>query len=327
MTTPVAAAGASARYERTVVVDWSARAAPAHGKDTIWIGVHHPDGCVTAENPATRAEAADALIALLADGVPTVVGFDFPLGYPAGFAAAAGLTSAHPGGSPWRAAWAHLAEQIVDGPANANNRWDVAADLNRRLGTNRFWGAPPRRAGPHLTTRKSRPPDPATPATPSDPATPATPSDPSTPTTQTALPDPAEFRHVEIRLRARNTRPFTVWQLLGAGSVGSQVLTGIPVVHRLRHHPALRDRTRIWPFETGLQRPHATVVLAEIWPTLVDVDHVDHPVKDARQVIALADVLADRERAGTLDLWFAPAVPAAAREDVLTEEGWVLGVE
>jgi len=109
--------------------------------------------------------------------------------------------------------------------------------------------------------------------------------------------------------------------------VGSQVLTGIPVVHRLRHHPALRDRTRIWPFETGLQRPHATVVLAEIWPTLVDVDHVDHPVKDARQVIALADVLADRERAGTLDLWFAPAVPAAAREDVLTEEGWVLGVE
>ena len=87
------------------------------------------------------------------------------------------------------------------------------------------------------------------------------------------------------------------------------------------------EGTRIWPFETGLQRPHATVVLAEIWPTLVDVDHVDHPVKDARQVIALADVLADRERAGTLDLWFAPAVPAAAREDVLTEEGWVLGVE
>ena len=299
MTTPVAAAGASARYERTVVVDWSARAAPAHGKDTIWIGVHHPDGCVTAENPATRAEAADALIALLADGVPTVVGFDFPLGYPAGFAAAAGLTSAHPGGSPWRAAWAHLAEQIVDGPANANNRWDVAADLNRRLGTNRFWGAPPRRAGPHLTTRKPPP----------------------------VARGPAEYRHVEIRLRARNTRPFTVWQLLGAGSVGSQVLTGIPVVHRLRHHPALRDRTRIWPFETGLQRPHATVVLAEIWPTLVDVDHVDHPVKDARQVIALADVLADRERAGTLDLWFAPAVPAAAREDVLTEEGWVLGVE
>ena len=286
-------------YQRTVVVDWSARAAPARGKDTIWIGVHHPDGTVTADNPPTRQAAFDALLSRLTDGVPTVVGFDFPLGYPAGFAAATRLMGSAGGPAPWQATWAHLAERTVDGPANANNRWDVAADLNRRLGTNRFWGTPPRRAGPHLTTRKPPP----------------------------VTRGPAEYRHVEIRLRARQTRPFTVWQLLGVGSVGSQVLTGIPVVHRLRHHPALRDVTRIWPFETGLQRPTAPVVLAEIWPTLVAFGHVDHSVKDAQQVIALATELAAREQAGTLDHWFTPTVEPDIRNDVLTEEGWVLGVE
>lgn len=286
-------------YQRTVVVDWSARAAPARGKDTIWIGVHQPDGTVVAANPPTRQAAFDALLSLLADGVPTVVGFDFPLGYPAGFAAATGLMGAAGGPAPWQAAWAHLTDRIVDGLANANNRWDVAADLNRRLGTNRFWGAPPRRAGPHLTTRKPPP----------------------------VARGPAEYRHVEIRLRDRKTRPFTVWQLLGAGSVGSQVLTGIPVVHRLRHHPQLRGSTRVWPFETGLQRPEAPIVVAEIWPTLVGFHHVAHPVKDAQQVIALATELATREREGTLDRWFAPSVTAGIRTDVLAEEGWVLGVE
>jgi hypothetical protein len=122
-----------------------------------------------------------------------------------------------------------------------------------------------------------------------------------------------------------------VWQLLGAGSVGSQVLTGIPVVHHLRHHVALRDRARVWPFETGLATTPAAdvddaIVIAEVWPSSIPFDHVDHPVKDARQVIALAHHLAALDAAGSLGPLFVPSLTASEAAAVVAEEGWVLGL-
>jgi hypothetical protein len=77
----------------------------------------------------------------------------------------------------------------------------------------------------------------------------------------------------------------------------------------------------VWPFETGLGMEHpAEVVFAEVWPSAIAFDHVDHPVKDARQVVALARHLA------TTPLT-APTLTAAEQNVVLAEEGWVLGVE
>src|SRR5947208_500317 len=58
------------------------------------------------------------------------------------------------------------------------------------------------------------------------------------------------------------------WKLAYTGSVGSQALTGIPVVRALHDDAAWADRARIWPFETGFSLPDdAQIVFAEIWPS------------------------------------------------------------
>jgi precorrin-8X/cobalt-precorrin-8 methylmutase len=130
------------------------------------------------------------------------------------------------------------------------------------------------------------------------------------------------WRTAEQRLREGGRHPFSVWQLLGAGSVGSQALTGIPVVRRLRHHPLLSDRSAVWPFETGLGLDHpADVVFAEVWPSSIPFDHVAHPVKDARQVVALAHHLARRQSVGDLR---PPVLTEDEEREVTAEEGWVL---
>lgn len=283
-------------FERIVVVDWSANARPKRGADSIWVcTLDTRQGTHEVVNHPTRRAARDALVAQLAATRGRVlVGADFPFGYPAGFATRAGLP---PELRRWEGVWTHLSANIADDERNRNNRWAVARGLNRRLGTPHFWGAPPSQAGPDLPSRKP---------TGSEPR---------------RLP---EFRHVERRQRADRTYPFSVWQLLGAGSVGSQTLTGIPVLQHLRTHPVLAHRVRVWPFETGLVadptagRPEA-IVLAEVWPSAIGFDHVGHPVKDARQVIALAHHLA----AGAD---FTPTVDATTAVDVVEEEGWVLGV-
>ncbi len=49
--------------------------------------------------------------------------------------------------------------------------------------------------------------------------------------------------------------------LFNPGSVGSQSLLGLPMVHRL----AQRADVAVWPFDT----PDAPVVLAEVYPSLL----------------------------------------------------------
>ncbi|HEY7626033.1 MAG TPA: hypothetical protein VH761_03155 [Ilumatobacteraceae bacterium] len=279
-------------FDRIVIVDWSAAATPKRGKDSIWTYAH---GDLAAINHPTRTATLGVLVELLRTPGCTLIGFDFPLGYPAGFAAQARLGD----GEPWEATWRYLTDHVTDDERNRNNRWDVAAALNVRLGELRFWGVPPRRAGEHLTIRK--PP----------------------------LVD--EFRVAESRLKKRGLHPFSTWHLLGAGSVGSQTLTGIPVVHRLRHHPDLQPRTRIWPFETGLtsnpsgHHPEA-IVIAEVWPSALAHDPTLHPIKDACQVMTLARHYADLDATGALAPLFQPQLTADEARRVVGEEAWILGV-
>jgi precorrin-8X/cobalt-precorrin-8 methylmutase len=272
-------------FDCVVIVDWSASAVPKRGADSIWVAaLDAATGACSLENLRTRALAEARLLALASSPGRSLVGFDFPFGYPMGFAGQLGLE-----GTPWAATWALLAEMVHDDEHNHNNRFAVAAELNRRLGSPHFWGVPSAREAEWLPVRR--------------PAE--------------AL---ARWRLAEQRLRDGGLRPFSVWQLLGAGSVGSQALTGIPVVHRLRHHPLLRDRSAVWPFETGLALGDTPdVVFAEVWPSAIAFDHVDHPVKDARQVIALAHHLASATAVE-------PTLTDAARCAVMAEEGWVLGV-
>ncbi|HSB86203.1 MAG TPA: hypothetical protein VLD86_07845 [Ilumatobacteraceae bacterium] len=279
-------------FDRIVIVDWSSAATPKRGKDSIWT---YARGDSAAVNHSTRAAAFAALLDLLRSPGRTLIGLDFPLGYPAGFATAAKLD----GRTPWAATWQYLTDLITDDDRNRNNRWVVAADLNQRLGELRFWGVPPRHAGNHLTIRKPLVLD--------------------------------EFRIVESRLKRHGKHPFSTWQLLGAGSVGSQTLTGIPVVQRLRQHPDIAERARVWPFETGLTKdptihhPDA-IVIAEVWPSAIPHDPSLHHVKDACQVMTLARHYADLDAEDRLAALFEPDLAPGEAQQVVDEEAWILGV-
>jgi precorrin-8X/cobalt-precorrin-8 methylmutase len=290
-----------------LVVDWSASSVPKQGRDSIWVAVlEHGAAAASLHNPPTRRDA-DLLIETMLDTYTdrrVLLGIDVGLGYPHGFAAAAGL-----GTSPaWSAVWQHLAHALDDQLDNTNNRFDVAAALNARTGEGPgpFWGTTSTR---HVTPTLART------------------KAPGFPTAST--PPLAEFRHTERVLRDLGRRPASVWQLAGAGSVGSQSLTAIPLLHRLRQRAS--SHVRVWPFDTGLVDDptlgdRAAVVVAEVWPSAVEVDTSLHPVRDAAQVTALATRLAALDTGGSLGRLFAPQVPDHIVDAVLDEEGWVLGV-
>ncbi|NQY55533.1 MAG: hypothetical protein HRT86_03450 [Ilumatobacteraceae bacterium] len=281
-------------FDRIIAIDWSARSRPASGRDSIWIAVDdgrddgRDDGDgggsgPVAENPPTRA-LAEAQLRRLVDGAidrgdSVLIAIDVSLGYPAGTADALGL-AATSDDQPWAAMWRLLTTLIVDDPNNRNNRFAVAAELNRRIsdGPGPFWGCPPSTAGRTLTSTKP------------------------------ASSSIAEWRRVEAVLRTRGRRPSSSWQLLGAGSVGSQSLLAIPVLERLRRtYPDVA----VWPFEAP-----ATVTIAEMWPSLLEPWPV--AVRDEGQVLAAAAFL---RKTGT------HALMAGVPIDVCDEEGWVLGVE
>ncbi len=283
-----------ARFDTVAVVDWSAAATPRRGADSIWIAVADDGGC-TVENVPTRRAALGAMAALARPGQRTLLGVDFSLGFPRGTAQGLGVP-----GVPWAGTWRLLAGEITDDERNANNRFEVAHRLNASmsLGPGPFWGCPPSRATAMLTATKPPP----------------------------RAGWPPEWRHVEADLRGGGRRPFSAWQLLGAGSVGSQSLVGIAALERLRWN--LGSRIDVWPFTTGLGVPagDAEVVVAEVWPSLWPNAAPTGWVKDAWQVEATAVELLSRDRRGGLAGWFSPALDDAVATDVVEEEGWVLGV-
>src|SRR5215470_1635336 len=108
-----------ALFDAYLMVDWSAAAVPTVGRDSIWYALRtgRSERCA---NIPTRAAAQAALRALLLEqrgqGRRVLVGFDFPFGYPAGFAAALGLQG-------WRGLWRFLADHIRDDDENVNDRF------------------------------------------------------------------------------------------------------------------------------------------------------------------------------------------------------------
>lgn len=279
-------------FDRYVVADWSASNSPTTGKDSIWIALldDGADGEPGLSNPATRREAERLLVDMIDPSLRTLIAVDAPLGYPRGSAKALGM-SVQP---PWRAWWDELARRLTDDEANRNNRFDVAAMLNRRVhGDGPFWGRHHARPIEGL--------------------------DPTKPATFPVL----ELRHAEASLRSRGLHPASCWQLLGAGSVGSQTLTLLPILHR----PLLGGSVEVWPLTTGLTAPRVpagTAVLAETWPTGFDIDLPAHWIRDAAQVHGVALALRESDRVGGLAEWFTPSLPAATRAVIEAEEGWVL---
>jgi hypothetical protein len=285
-----------------VMVDWSAASTPGRPggqRDGLWAAVAEPGHAPTVTAFRTRLEVRDhlrtTLTSLLLQGRRVLCGVDVAFGYPAGTARALGMADDEP---PWRWTWSLLHRLVRDGPDGRNNRFAVADELNRRVpdGPGPFWGRPAGQSATALATTKGSYP----------------------------LAGLAEFRATERHLRRQGHHPKSVWQLLGAGAVGGQSLTAIPVLAALRHHRDLRDVCRVWPFEPI---DDARLVLAEVYPSLLAVDTALHPVRDAAQVLALArryrGLAAGGELPGILAL---PTLDEAVTAQVRVEEGWVLPV-
>jgi hypothetical protein len=294
-------------FNAYVIVDWSAASKPNTGADSVWIGVLKRDVrfrlAFEAFNPPTRAEAEKKLVAVLDDlkkrGERALLGFDFPLGFPRGFATALKLPVAAP---PWRAAWDQIGKMVKDKADNTNNRFGVASEINRRItgGPFPFWGCPPKDALTTLQPKRTRD------HTPED------------------LP---ELRHAELAAKGASS----IWKLYYNGSVGGQAILGIPVVRRLKL--AYGEAMRVWPFETGFraldeaQLDGVAMVAAEVYPSLVKTVVPPGEVKDQAQVRATAEHFARLDEAGKLGSAFGHSntAPADLVVDAETEEGWILG--
>jgi molybdopterin molybdotransferase len=118
----------------------------------------------------------------------------------------------------------------------------------------------------------------------------------------------------EAERRARGA--FPVWQMAGAGSVGGQVMMGLPVLARLR----ARFGAAAWPFESLEDAPLA---LVEVWPSLIDdavrAGQLPGEIRDAAQVRVLAGALAALSRDDLAAMLTVEAPEAAI-------EGWILGL-
>ncbi|WP_425081696.1 gephyrin-like molybdotransferase Glp [Ruegeria arenilitoris] len=266
-------------FDSFAMVDWSGGndTGLSERKDAIW-------ACVVrkgrAEEPTylrNRKIAEQWLHDLIADEIASgrrlCLGFDFPFGYPKGFARA--LTGSD---DPLRL-WDWFESRIEDSP-KANNRFDLAGEINRRFGgKGPFWFNGLRRGIDGLPKNKADYHNPF-----------------------------PERRCVELNPETKGS--FTCWQMGGAGAVGGQVMTGLPVLARLRR--AFTGQISVWPFEP-LDTP---VAFVEIWPSLTLGAGPKDRIKDAWQVEQVALSLAGMRLE---ELAIHLNVNAA-------EEGWILGV-
>ncbi len=204
---------------------------------------------------------------------PVCLGVDIPFGYPKGFAKA--LTGQEAASAVWDWFEAH-----VEDAKETNNRFDLAGQINAKFsGVGPFWGNGLKRDIENLP-RKGR--------------------------DRTDPPFP-ERRVVETKA----TGSFTCWQLSGAGSVGSQVIMGLPVLNRLKK----AHNGRAWPFEPL----DGDLALVEIWPSLLSRDWPEDEIKDAAQVRGVAAALYRMDLDGTLPKALELGQGHGA-------EGWILGV-
>ncbi len=291
-----------------VIVDYSAAEGRKTGESSLWIGVMKRDVrfrlSYEAHNPATRAEGVALLRTLLADlkkrGDRVLLGLDFALGFPRGTAAKLALK-----GEPWHGMWDFLGKNVVDKADNSNNRFQVAAKMNRLMTDDAwpFWGCPKSAAQKWLSTLK---PD--------------------------SFGDFPELRLSEEALRkSKKAAPKSLWQMHGAGVVGGQAMLGIAAVKALL---ADNGPARLWPFETGFgvidedTLDGVSVLAAEVHSAIYEGTAQAGEVKDATAVRLTAEALADLDDKGQLGALF--AAPKALKDAQVVaaekEEGWMLGV-
>ncbi len=296
-------------FDAYVIAIWTAAEGKKIGDQSLWIGVAKRDVRLRLKtethNAATRAEGEALLATILDDlakrGDRALIGFDFPLGWPGGTAERLKLT-----GEPWAAMSKFTASNVIDKADNTNNRYQVAAKINRLMTDEAWpmWGAPARQTQRWLSSTKPK----------EHPA------------------DIPEMRETERRARAGKVQLKGTWQMHGAGATGGLALIGQPMVRRLLER--LGTTGTVWPFGTGWRALTAedvaplSALVVEAWPAMVASSPEPGQFKDQASVEAAAEHFARLDDKGELAALFAPPadVDEATREAVEAEEGWILGV-
>jgi hypothetical protein len=199
---------ADVELQRVVAVDWSGDQGPGQRRK-IWAGVWTAaTGKVALENGRSRDELMEWLVEMARETPRMVVGFDFSFSYPAWFLKELGITSAP-----------EFWQLVADGQGE---RW-----LHRDCADVRFWGRvgsqrhgkkPAEFCGEHAHRMLRR--------------------------AETVLKVRAEMTDPLQIAKIAGIAPKSVFQIGGAGAVGTASLRGMPGLLRLR-----AAGFRIWPFD------------------------------------------------------------------------------
>lgn len=351
-------------FDTYVMVDWSAKSAgktkwPKPKRDAIWWAIQRGRTDVGWKNPENAPDLSDRIeqcalfertrdeaIVHIADFVVkevgakrrVLVGFDFAFGYPTGFATV--VTDTKNKNPSARDVWRMLHDRIFENNGTERDRFEVAGELNKIVinsitgeDDGPFWGSPRGKSatpgenpyGEGRTTKDKE---------------------------RKAWPRDKFGFEVKRRTDEFAPRAKTAWQLLGQGSVGSQVLLGVPYLHRLQAQLSEGQiGSVVWPldvFDLPPRRPE--VVIAEIYPSLITTA-AGKQMSDRHQVMenAMAFELLDArgDLRALFDLRSFPdeirrriCLPAGSDENwgkmsegqrtdhmsrVVREEGWILG--
>jgi len=254
------------RFDTIAILDWSGGndRGPTPKKDAIWVAVCRGGVVMPPVYLRNRAVAFDWLADLceseIAAGRRLLAGFDFPFGYPAGFAAHL-VGRADP-----LALWDWLAQRLDDRP-EGNNRFALAGQINGMFpGVGPFWYNGAAADVLHLPRKGN---------------------------------DRTFDGFPERRLAETCAKgAFTCWQLGGAGAVGGQAITGMAALSRLRAR--FVDAVRVWPFQPLDGSIALVEVWPSLIDGAVRAQQETGEIRDRAQVRVLARTLWAMQDAGDL---------------------------
>lgn len=310
-------------FDAYIMVDWSGSDRRRAGsQDCVWIA-HGRAAAVapTTVSPPSRTEAEQIIRAQLQPIVAArkgrvLVCADFGYGYPAGFASLL-PTSSSSVLPPWRIVWHYLGRHVQDDlgtkpgqrPTNRSNRFEIASTINAAVSSSAshgpFWCL--FKAGGYACVPQKKPLQPFV---------------------------CASGTIASLRITDRRAKSDTPFRLFGTGSVGSQVLTGIPRLESIRFDPQFTRCSAVWPFETGWAPATGLwldsdlrVLHAEIYPSVRAP--LPDPIKDRGQVRAMWHWARDLDAKNLLikEFEIPPGITSGSQEDAVIrrEEGWILG--
>jgi len=217
--------------QRVVAVDWSGDQGPGQRKK-IWAGVwtaatdsSSNDGKVVLESGRTRDKLMEWLVEMARETPRMVVGFDFSFSYPAWFLREMGIGSAP---EFWRLVAGGQGERWLHKDCEDGRFWG-------RVGSQRHGKKPAEFCGEHAHRMLRR--------------------------AETVLKVRAEITDPLAAARIAGIAPKSVFQIGGAGAVGTASLRGMPGLLRLQE-----AGFRIWPFDApSLRKP----MVVEIYTRLM----------------------------------------------------------